>query len=304
MEHSPKRASSRVTDALAGVAPFSALDEGSRDRMAQSCRVLSLDAHEVLLRDGQIPTNVYILMEGCLTRSFVTLEGKGVILNHTRPVTAFCCAAAVDGSAHIGTVEAWEPSTVVAVPIAAVARALEESPAFAVAVARNLARSSVRQTETIRELMFPVPVRLARLLCRRAEGDGAAELDMHEPRRPRRDARDGARDALARPGGSEVPRHGRGFGEARPRARRGGAAQLRAAVAARRGRVGDCAKRKRAPRGAPFGWVLLRPSAEPYASTPSIANASSTRSSALSRQSLVSAELCAPSEFSTNTKSQ
>lgn len=178
MEHSPKRASSRVTDALAGVAPFSALDEGSRDRMAQSCRVLSLDAHEVLLRDGQIPTNVYILMEGCLTRSFVTLEGKGVILNHTRPVTAFCCAAAVDGSAHIGTVEAWEPSTVVAVPIAAVARALEKSPAFAVVVARNLARSSVRQTETIRELMFPVPVRLARLLCRRAEGDGAAELDM------------------------------------------------------------------------------------------------------------------------------
>ncbi len=168
----------RVLGVLRGTAPFSALDEGRLERMAPRCRVLTLDAREVLLRDGQVLSHAYILTRGCLTRSFVTAEGKAVILNHTRPVTAFCCSSAIDGSAHIGAVVAQEPSEVVAVPVASVTCALEESPAFSLAMARALARSSVRQTEAIRELMFPVPVRLARLLCRRAGEAGSPEVDL------------------------------------------------------------------------------------------------------------------------------
>lgn len=178
METGSKPSASDVSGVFAATAPFSALDERARERLARRCRVLSLAPREVLLHDGEVPSSIYVLTDGCLTRSFVTLEGKGVILNHTRPVTTFCCAAAVDGSAHIGTVEAREPSVVVAAPVSAIAHALEENPPFSLAVAQCLARSSVRQTEAIRELMFPVAIRLARLLCRRTGEGGSAELDM------------------------------------------------------------------------------------------------------------------------------
>lgn len=167
-----------VAGVLARVAPFSALERPVLERMALGSRVVRLAPHEVFLRDGETPRHACILVEGCLTRSLLNAEGKSLLLNYTRPVTAFCCAAALAQSAHIGMVEAREPSGVVAVPVDLVLREFEESPAFARAMARNLARSSVRQTEAIREFMFPVPVRLARLLCRLADDAESVELEM------------------------------------------------------------------------------------------------------------------------------
>ena len=167
-----------VRDVLAGIRPYDVLDEGGIARLVGASSVRRLAAHEVLLHDEAPVTSVFILTKGYLTRSLCSPDGKRMLLNNTYPVTSFGCAAAFNDRPHVGVVEAMRPSEVVVVPIGAVRSLLEENPTFALAMARSLAHSSVRQTEFLRELLYPVPVRLARLLCRRLEGSGSVELAM------------------------------------------------------------------------------------------------------------------------------
>ncbi len=163
---------------LSSVAPYSALDGEKLDGLAAECRVRWLDRREVLLYDGVPIKATYVLTKGYLVRSVCTPDGKSLRLNDTHPVTSFGCAAAFDASPHVGLVEAAEPSEVVVIPLQRVRRLLEESAPFALAMASTLARSSVRQTRYVRELLFPVPARVARLLCRRCEEDGDVVLEM------------------------------------------------------------------------------------------------------------------------------
>ena len=168
----------RVYAALKQAAPYAALKPEELEALADRCREVHLEPHEVPLHDGDVPTCSYILVEGALTRSLVTADGKSVLLNYTRPVTSLCCACLLNSSPHLGVIEAAAPSLVAAVPGDANERLISENPAFASAMVRKLASSSVRQTEALYDLMFPVPVRVARLLCRRADRSGSVELDM------------------------------------------------------------------------------------------------------------------------------
>lgn len=167
-----------VVDVLRSVAPYGALDEARLALLASECRVRRLDRHEVLLHDGASVRSTYVLTKGYLVRSVCTPDGKSVRLNDTHPVTPFGCAAAFDASPHVGVVEAMEPSEVVAISLDRVRRLLEECAPFALAMAGTLAHSSVRQTQYLRELLFPVPVRVARLLYRRYEETGSVTLEM------------------------------------------------------------------------------------------------------------------------------
>ncbi len=167
-----------IVDTLGSVAPYDALGEGRLVRLAEECRVRRLDRHEVLLHDGAQLKSTFILTRGYLVRSIGTPEGRSVRLNDTHPVTSFGCAAAFDATPHVGVVEAAEQSEVITVPLVRVRGLLEECAPFALAMARTLAHSSVRQTQYVRELLFPVPVRVARLLCRRCEETGGVVLEM------------------------------------------------------------------------------------------------------------------------------
>lgn len=154
------------------------LSEEQLDWLGARCRMRHLDAREVLLHDGSPVSSAYVLAEGYLMRSVYSPDGACVLLNDTHPVTSFCCAAAFCASPHVGVVEAVRPSEVVVIPIDAIQELLAQNPSFSLAMARALARSSVRQTEFVRELLFPVPVRLARFLCRRWDGGAPEELEM------------------------------------------------------------------------------------------------------------------------------
>jgi len=168
----------RIREALEQTQPYASLSAGELDALAPRCREIRLEPHEVLLHDGDVPTSSFILLEGALTRSLVTADGKTVLLNYTRPVTSFACASLFERTPHLGLIEAAVSSLVVAVPRDAIESLVESSSAFAVAMVHKLARSSVRQTEALYDLMFPVPVRVARLLCRRADEAGSVTLDV------------------------------------------------------------------------------------------------------------------------------
>lgn len=168
----------RIQEILKQAQPYAVLSDAERAALAPSCRELHLEPHEVLLHDGAVPTCAYILAQGVLTRSLVTADGKSVLLNYTRPITSFACASLFGSGSHLGVIEAAAPSLVVTVPGDALERLVASNPDFAVAMVHNLARSSIRQTEALYDLMFPVPVRVARLLCRRADKTGSVELDM------------------------------------------------------------------------------------------------------------------------------
>lgn len=167
-----------VAQILGGTPTYGALSEPALRGLAGECRVLELAPREVLLHDGCVPPGAYVLARGLLTRSLVDAQGRSVLLNRTRPVAAFATACALDGSPHLGVIEAQEESEVVLVPLAPLKHALAENPAFSLAMVESLAHSSVHQTRAIRELMFPVPVRLARLLCRAAGEDGCVPADL------------------------------------------------------------------------------------------------------------------------------
>lgn len=173
-----RRSAEDIARALGGTPTYGALPEPALRGLAGGCRVLELAPREVLLHDGRIPSGAHVLVRGLLTRSLVDAQGRAVLLNRTRPVTAFATACALDGSPHLGVIEAQEASEVVLVPLAPLKRALAENPAFSLAMVQALARSSVHQTRAIRELMFPVPVRLARLLCQVAGEDGRVPADL------------------------------------------------------------------------------------------------------------------------------
>lgn len=168
----------RALAALEQVAPYNALDRADLEQLAQGCRELHLEPHEVLLHDGDIPTCTYVLVEGALTRSLVTPEGKSVLLSYTRPVTSFACSCLFAHGSHLGVIEAAEPSTVIVVPGEQIKRLVAESPSFAVAMVHRLASSSTRLTASLYELMLPVPVRVARFFFRHADKEGSVELEM------------------------------------------------------------------------------------------------------------------------------
>lgn len=168
----------RERDVLGKVLPYSALNAEQLDRLGSRCGLLRLASREVLLHDGSPVTHAYILVTGYLMRSICSPDGVRMLLNDTHPVTAFGCAAALHAEPHIGVVEAASASEIITIPLDVIQELLEESPAFALAVARSLARSSVRQTEFLCELLFPVPVRVARFLCRRCNGGEPIELEM------------------------------------------------------------------------------------------------------------------------------
>jgi CRP-like cAMP-binding protein len=167
-----------IADVLAATEPFCALSPDGRSELAAACRVRTLPRQAILVADGSVPTCAYILTRGHLTRSLVTSEGRRTLLNDTRPVTAFACTSAIDGSPHLGIVEAAAPSEVLFVPAAKLTDLLRRDPAFALAMTQKLARSSVHQTQTLLELMYPVPVRVARYLARAVGVDGHGELSV------------------------------------------------------------------------------------------------------------------------------
>lgn len=158
--------------------PFSALDGAGLDALACVCRVRRLAPRELLQEDGVPVRSAFVLTRGRLTRSLCTSEGRRIMLNNTYPVTALCLACALDGTPHLGVIEAAVASEVVVVPMAALRERLDGSLPFARALVEWLARSSVKQTKTIQELIYPVPVRVARYLCRATSPDGRGTLEV------------------------------------------------------------------------------------------------------------------------------
>lgn len=166
----------QVEELLAQVEPYSSLGSEDVAHLALTCRTVRLAPHEVLLHDEELISSAYVLAEGRLVRYLLTAEGRRLLLNDTSSRAAFATAAALGGMGHIGTIEAVEPSVVVGVPTQELEALAAKCPSFSQSLAHVLARSSIRQTRALYELMFPVPVRLARRLVR--DAGGAKGLDL------------------------------------------------------------------------------------------------------------------------------
>lgn len=161
-------------DVLAGVSPFSLLNEDELGRLVAASRVVRLASHEVLVDDGEIIDTSFVLVEGHMKRHLVVEHGRRMLLNDTYPVTPFAFAASHTLTPHVGRIEAAQASTLVAVPASSIDDLLGGNAAFARSMVGMLARSSARQTQTLLELMYPVPVRLARYIVRNAR-DGVCD---------------------------------------------------------------------------------------------------------------------------------
>lgn len=169
-------ATQKIREILASTKPFCVLSPQGVEKLAASCHLCHLPADAVLLNDGELTENAYILATGHLHRSLVTPEGRKFTVNDTFPVKSFALVAAIGNCKHQGVIEAIEDSEIVAVPGKAILDVVACEPDFAVAIAKRLSSSSIRQTEALKDLMYPVPIRLARLIFRGMDRDGVYEL--------------------------------------------------------------------------------------------------------------------------------
>lgn len=167
----------RIEEVLAGVPPFDALLDGQRRALARECQLVRLRARDVLLGDGEASNRAYILLSGHLNRSLFTPDGSRIIVNSTGPVRTFALTAAFESGPHAGFIEAEADSEVVGVPAPAVRELFSLNASFALAVAHSMARSSLYQTQVIQELLFPVPMRVARHLLASMDAAGRVRIE-------------------------------------------------------------------------------------------------------------------------------
>lgn len=167
-----------IRRALGGVRPFSKLEPDLLDQLAHDCRLRTFARGEMVVNDGEGLDHGFVLVSGHLRHYMLTTQGRRLTLNDTVTPRAFALVAALGGDSHPGVIEAVEDSSVVEVPIDAIERAATACPNFALDLARHAAASSIRQTRLASELMFPVPMRLARLLWLSRDGNDTVRLSM------------------------------------------------------------------------------------------------------------------------------
>lgn len=175
--------------AIASAAPFSAWPAQALHRLAEASAVEKHRRGAAILSRGARLDSVHVVVEGRVHVALSSPDGRGVVFAIARPLAmVFGLGSVVGGFAMANDVVADEPTTSVAVPIAAVRAELARTPAlwesFAVEI-NSRAHYAVEQLTFV--LFKPLRARLAGLLVALAalhgtQGkDGAVSIALRLP---------------------------------------------------------------------------------------------------------------------------
>lgn len=165
-----------VPDLLAKTVLFGRLDEGERAAVAQQMRRSSFRAGQTIFQRGDAGADIYLVTQGRVRLSIVTSEGRELSFAHAGPGSIFGEIAALDGGPRTADAVAVSAVEAMVVSSAVLKRLMEKSPALATAAIAFLChrlREADQQLEAV--ALYPIEVRLARLVLQLAAQHGGAE---------------------------------------------------------------------------------------------------------------------------------
>lgn len=157
------------------------LDDGAMARLARVCVVRRLGRGQMLFNEGDPSQALHIVCSGRLRVVRTSDEGNELVLSVIAAGGTIGELSVFDGEPRSATVEAIEPSEVLAIPTAHLREVLMASPASLMAVVAELATTVRRLTGSTSDLVFlDLPHRIARYLVLHAveRGDGTAHVDL------------------------------------------------------------------------------------------------------------------------------
>jgi CRP-like cAMP-binding protein len=172
---------------LKDCAGLGGLARSDLERLVAEARVKTAGKGEMFFREGDPASEVLVLLRGCVKLVWWDETGREMISKIAVPVQAFGHVSAFGSATYIGSAEATELSTAVAVQANTLLRIITSRPAAAANSLRILAQDVIDGWRTLRSRATDrVEQRLARTLLavtdaaalRFANGDGCASLSL------------------------------------------------------------------------------------------------------------------------------
>jgi len=153
---------------LKSIPLFSQLSEEERLSLIESAHLLNRKAKRILIHEGEILSNLYLLMKGKAILYYLRPDGKKAVIYHIGNDKVFSVEAALTGRRHQGIVEALEDATLLAFPVKPLRDMMSSNAAFANQVAHCAMEHALYLLELHKDFSFGAPARLSRYLFLRA----------------------------------------------------------------------------------------------------------------------------------------
>jgi len=119
---------------------FAELDPADRDAITTGSRARRFRAGSTLMHEGQVGTEVMVLVSGRVKISYLTTDGREVVLDFRGPGELLGEIAVIDGNPRSSTVEAIEAVEVLTMPAAHFRALVASRPSLANQLLLNMVR--------------------------------------------------------------------------------------------------------------------------------------------------------------------
>ncbi len=161
----------RRVDILKSVSYFSDVDAAALNPVAHSAIRRAYDAGQVVLIEGEPCAGLYVVESGWLKAVKIGLDGREQVLQTLKSGDVFNGISVFTDAPNQATVTALEASVVWLVPREVLLKLMDEHPALARKVVKDLAERVMHLVRMVEDLSLrSVEARLARLLLEQAEG--------------------------------------------------------------------------------------------------------------------------------------
>lgn len=162
-----------------GLRLFQSMGNESFETMMQAAFDQSFPAHVELLREGETPDFLYVVVDGCVELYARSNERESTTAM-VHPVGAFILAAVLRDAVALMSARTLQRSRVLMIPAASVRQAMADDPAFARAVVVDLAdtyRCVIKEHKNLK-LRTAVERLANRLLCFDRDQGGTGEITL------------------------------------------------------------------------------------------------------------------------------
>jgi CRP/FNR family transcriptional regulator len=159
-----------TTTELANQPLLKALDQEARQALATSMHAHTYEPGQVIALEGDPCDEVCFVGQGIVRQRHLSLDGRQHVLGYLGPGAAYSLIPALDGGAHLATLDALTQVTIYALPCERLNALMETLPPLAHTIARHLAVETRRLSSMVKDLaLHNVRTRLARFLLENAE---------------------------------------------------------------------------------------------------------------------------------------
>ena len=162
-----------------GLRLFQSMSEKSFETMMQAAFDQSFPAHVELLREGEAPDFLYVVVDGCVELYARSNERESTTAM-VQPVNAFILAAVLRDAVALMSARTLQRSRMLMIPAASIRQAVDDDAAFARAVVIELAdtyRSVIKEHKSLK-LRTAVERLANRLLCFDRDQGGGGRIEL------------------------------------------------------------------------------------------------------------------------------